>query len=64
MVIFVTFIVVYVIVNVDLTMFFFINSEIYFDIKINLFGVVDQIAFTEDLEKIFYIYIYLFTSGE
>ena len=40
-------------------MFFFINSEIYFDIKINLFGVVDQIAFTEDLEKIFYIYIYL-----
>jgi hypothetical protein len=29
-----------------------------------LFGVVDQIAFTEDLEKIFYIYIYLFTSGE
>ena len=39
--------------------FFFINSEICFDIKINCFGVVDQIAFTEDFKKIFYIYIYL-----
>lgn len=39
--------------------FFFINSEIYFDIKIIFFGVVDQIAFTEDLKKMFYIYIYL-----